>query len=545
MMNTKLKGTIFFVGSGISHDAPSGLPLGNELTRAIIDWSCGQDIEEAIINTWQAASEQISLFNPNLQFQMPRLETICGCIYEMDKIMNRKSILNGFLSFSKIPYNCNHYILSEFLRNGADILTTNFDLGIENAYAKKYNDFTNALLYETSVFKTNRGGMIYHLHGSANDDIERLGVTISRVKNGLSNGIREHLIEKINSSKRLIFLGYGVVDSFDITPLLESKKIAGKNMVFIKHQAIGESDCSNKSELPYNLSRITKNFLHIEVFMKHTTTFLKDFAKSNFINIDDKEKSKSDFKWKREFLCAMGNEYSDDEKLLNYLGIRYQLGFNPRIVEKSRPKIISDIKRLKSKILTTNPRIIDYFNTALRDFDTPIDKRFALPTTRVNQAVDFIDKSHIIALRDECDYLLNKYRNIETDIEETDKRRIDFLLDLLCMYSELDYDKVQYISYIITCLKYKALFLVRFRKENPLDTNYKELLLSLDISHFEGVVTALLHSIESTIILNRRTVVDKIAEGSNEIQLNHLMHITKEIANIIGCNYYKVIIDGF
>ena len=470
---------------------------------------------------------------------MPRLETICGCVYEIDKIMNRKSILSGFLSFSTIPYNYNHYILSEFLRNGAIILTTNFDLGIENAYSNKYNDFTNIFIDETSVFKTSHGGMVYHLHGSTNNSIEQLGATIARVKNGLNNNIKEHLINKINNSKKMIFLGYGAVDSFDITPLLESKKISGENLIFVQHQENENSSCNKKEvKFPYYLNRITKRFAHVELLACNTTMFLKNLANKNLIDISDQEKSRICFNWEKEFLHAMGGEYTDDEKLLNYLGIRYQLGFNPRIVEKEIPKIVNNIKKLRSKITTNSPRIMDYFNMALRDFETPKNKQFILPAKRVSQAVNFIDKSQIIALRDECDYYLDKYRNTQIEICKDDNLRINFLLGLLCTYSEFAYDKVQYISYIITCLKYRALFSARFKKENPLDINNKELLLSLEISHFEGVVTALLHSIESTIIYK------EITEDDNKLQIEKLIYTAKSISSIIGCNYYKKIIDN-
>ena len=494
------KDVLFFVGSGISSDNPSSLPMGRELTEFIVNLSCGETAAKAIMNTWKLASKEIHKYNPNFSFPLPRLEIICGCIYETDTIMNRNSILNGFSSFANIPYNYNHYILSKFLHQGATVLTTNFDLGIENAYFKNYNDY----LYEDfddniRVFKTSRGGEIYHLHGRANDDICKLGATIGRVKNGLTNSLKEHLIEKINNAKMMIFLGYGVVDSFDITPLLESTMISGNKVIFVQHQNKGE-----KVFFPYYLDRITKSFKKKETIKNNTTEFLETLAKEYSFDINDyRDRKCENFCWEKEFFKSMGKEYSDDEKLMNYLGLRYQLGFNPRIVEKEKPEIIDDIKRLKEKTDTDNSRINDYFIRALRDFENPLSESFNKPDKTIENKIEFIDKPYIAMLRDECNYLLKKYNSFRTSVERKDKDRIDYLFDLLTIYSEFSYDKVEYISYIITCLKYKSLFLARFKRKNPYNTCEREILLSLEISHFEGVITALLHLIKSTILYNK------------------------------------------
>lgn len=223
---------------------------------------------------------------------------------------------------------------------------------------------------------------------------------------------------------------------------------------------------------------------------------------------------------------------------MNYLGIRYQLGFNPRIVEKEKPEIVSDINKLKKKTDTDNSRINDYFNRALRDFKIPVSESFNKPDKTIENKVEFINKPHIAMLRDECNYLLKKYNSFQTPIERNDKDRIDFLFDLLNTYSEFSYDNVEYISYIITCLKYKSLFLAQFKRKNPYNTCQREILLSLEISHFEGVITALLHFIKSTIIYN------KTLKSKKRIELQTAVKAARDISCIFGCYYYHIIIDA-
>lgn len=106
------KDILFLVGSAISYDKPSPLPLGNELTEFVLKRVCGDYKIKKILEMWKVASCQIRNYNSALAFSFPRLETICGCIHGMDKAMKREYFLKGFSSYAKIPYDYNHYILS-------------------------------------------------------------------------------------------------------------------------------------------------------------------------------------------------------------------------------------------------------------------------------------------------------------------------------------------------------------------------------------------------------------------------------------------------
>ena len=63
------------------------------------------------------------------------------------------------------------------------------------------------------------------------------------------------------------------------------------------------------------------------------------------------------------------------------------------------------------------------------------------------------------------------------------------------------------------------------------------MILSLDISHFEGVVTALLHSINANIFYNKKAKISDISNIIKDVE------IAKKISNIVGCYYYNSIID--
>ncbi|MDD5923863.1 MAG: hypothetical protein PUC88_03615 [Clostridia bacterium] len=134
---------------------------------------------------------------------------------------------------------------------------------------------------------------------------------------------------------------------------------------------------------------------------------------------------------------------------------------------------------------------------------------------------------------------MEKYKDLSLEIIPKDRDRIDFIYNLLIDYSTYNYSKVQYISYIITCLKYKALFGARFKNENPTEPCKNELLLSLEISHFEGVITALLHYINATVVYN------KLNSINNDKILRLATDTVHKLSNETGCYYYKVIINDY
>ncbi|MDD5923862.1 MAG: SIR2 family protein [Clostridia bacterium] len=400
---------LFLVGSGISCSCPASLPLGNGLTEFVLEESCGKEIADVILNTWNKSKDIIHDYDNSLVFPCPRLETICGCIYELDDILNRESILKGFQSYSKILPNENHQILAALLNNGANIITTNFDLGIENAFAENHGVISAFETNGICGYETSFGSSIFHLHGCSNNEIDKLGTTISKVKSGFSEKAKEVLITLINKATQVIVLGYGAVDTFDIIPLFQDERIKGKHILYVQHST--EPQESKKFKVPFYWHRMSSNFSSNKFEANDTTIFLKEFTSKNGISITaEKPMVDNQYDWKEKFKTAWGYQYSEEEKLINFLAIRYQLGFNPRIVESIYPSIIEKIKYISKKSIYNHPRIKDYFAMALKDFDIPKHKTFSKSGDIVKSKTRFVDKQYLICLRDECDYYLDLFK---------------------------------------------------------------------------------------------------------------------------------------
>lgn len=535
-MKYKADEILFLVGAGISKMAPSNIPLGYELTKYILEQSCGEKETDCIFKLWDEFSNTISEYNSNYKFPIPRLETILGCIDEIDTIKERKSILFGLKSFSKAPFNLNHKILAELLAEGSNILTTNFDLCIEHAYEKQFGELEYSCYNNFSKYYSKDSGTVYHIHGSSNDSVNVLGATVDKVKQGFDTEEEEILNDLILKSKLIIFLGYSVSDSFDITPYFESLEHNYLNLVFVQH-------CLKDKEenYPQNLNRLIKKAENYELLKADTTEYLceiyKTILKRHIVNDINDELL---FDWKASFNKAWNYRYNSDEKLLNLLGVRFQIGFNTIVFKTVRPNIIDDIKELEMYNDNSNTRINMYFSEALRSFDVLKDQRPVKPVKYVCEKVDYINKEYLIDLSRECEYYFRKYKDINEKVLPEDKERICFLLPMLSDYSDYSYKNVQYISYIMASLKYKSLFEGRFFNRYYPATSENELLLALDISYIEGSIAALTHGALQCIYLKLMNSTELYDE-----KIKRSLETAYKLSNLSGYYYHCVLIENF
>ena len=536
-MRVKPKDILFFVGAGVSKVSPSRVPLGYDLTKFIMQEACGINETECIFNLWKDFSNAITQYDDDLKFSIIRLETVLGCIQEIDQLNKRKSILYGLKSFSNIPYNMNHRILAAFLSQGSNIITTNFDLGIENAYEANYDELKYNTLNGCSEFSCNNSGSIYHIHGCSNDSIEKLGATVKIVKQGFNDKTKALLEKTIKNSKVIVFLGYSVSDSFDITPYFEEIKYSIDQAVFVQHKLPNE-----KNEYPKNLSRIVKNIKNLNSIIFDTTDYLEKLSKE-VLNIDPKsltyDNNQVDFDWKEQFVKFWDNQYNSDEKLLNLLGIRFQIGFNTCVLESVRPDIILEIKEYQKRYNHSHNEFDKYFSEALRSFDTLNDEKIIKPKDIISGVEKYIYKDYLIKLTNECKYYYLKYKDVYTKVEQNDLKRINELIRMLELFSQYSFDKVQYISYISASLKYLALFKSRFHMSDVSNVCRKELLLSLDISYIEGSIAALTHYAEHCI--NLREINGDLRHDS---QINQALTTAYKLSKIAGYYYHCIIIES-
>lgn len=521
------KDILFLVGAGISKSEPSNIPLGSELTRFVLEKSCGIDECTCIFDTWNKFSGVIKEYNEKLKFPIPRLETVLGCINELDTLNNRRSILYGLKSLSNVPFNHNHLILSHFLKKGSNILTTNFDLGIQNAYKGTFNDNLTHIPYKTfSCYYSNNSGKIYHLHGSSKDDVSLLGATVEQVKKGFNKDEKTIINELIKKSKLIVILGYSVSDSFDITPYFESLPFSMGTCCFIQHKN-EHSDV----EFPNNIDAFLKKANIAKKIANDTTEFLKRFEAAILKKNLFYKMNNNVFDWKKEFDRAWKYSYSDNEKLLNLLGIRYNIGFNTKIISEIRPSIYDEIKLFSKTNDMTEHRINDYVSEALRNFDELKEEKLIKPLEIVDEKnVNYIDKSYLFKLKNECMYYILKYKDVFITINDTDKKRMEKLVLLLEKYKNYSYSEVQYISYISASCKYLSLLKARLNIGYSPSETLKELMISLDITYIEGSIAALTHYAEHCIILQK---------------LNDHSLYYNEIQNSLQCAYNLSELSGY
>ncbi|RZB32221.1 MAG: hypothetical protein AEth_00544 [Candidatus Argoarchaeum ethanivorans] len=113
---------LFFVGSGISREKPTGLPTGETLRNELVELFCfdqENDIKQYLLN----AVEKITL------------EEVSQVIYEHidDRLLD---LLSTILDDQKVQPNNIHQFLAKSLTYGNVVVTTNYDSMIERAYTE-------------------------------------------------------------------------------------------------------------------------------------------------------------------------------------------------------------------------------------------------------------------------------------------------------------------------------------------------------------------------------------------------------------------------
>lgn len=241
--------TIFWTGAGISCIAPSSLPLGNELTDAYLKTALGSRWKN-FVTLWNNHFPQImnsvrdgKLFFPEKVGEYttkdvdkkeatarPRLEYIIGEMDKMDRYFNaihfnkndnnrafsRRSSLAALKKFGLVEPCIYHYRLADLAKAGAVMITANFDIGIEKALGVDATKIE--MKYKTPAVNTGYGDYVFHFHGVATDDPNKLGATINSLSKGLEEDFEIHIKSLFESGYNIVFIGYGGVDFFDVEP---------------------------------------------------------------------------------------------------------------------------------------------------------------------------------------------------------------------------------------------------------------------------------------------------------------------------------------
>lgn len=273
--------TIFWAGAGIGVLSPCNLPLGNDLTDAVLETAIGEKNTNKLIRLWNDKFPKIrdSIQNNNWLSPMkrsfrqsaketdtmnnrPRLEFIIGEMHKMDlefqdisfqkeknqKTYERASIVKTLKNFSDAAPNSYHYALADFIRAGAMMVTTNFDICIEKALGLEQGKIEITDADGVPAVEYAAGQYIYHLHGIATDENidENLGATLTNVSKSISLSFTKKLCDRLAEGYTIIFIGYGGVDFFDIKPFFDSLKDKAFPGKAIYLHYCREEDCQNE-----------------------------------------------------------------------------------------------------------------------------------------------------------------------------------------------------------------------------------------------------------------------------------------------------------
>jgi tetratricopeptide (TPR) repeat protein len=232
-----------WVGAGISHNDPSGLPLADELKFHILERICPDS------GLRLRLSEEGNLRSKSSAYP---LEATIHLISRHRDLL--ETIAELFRSGSP---NRTHLLIAKLMQKGLlkEVFTTNLDLLIERAFEKSWQkgvDFDVCAREDQfgAILSDSSHPRIYKIHGSA-DDLQSMRVTLDLVASKRLSQPRAKLLESfMNSSEgELLVLGYGAKDEFDLNPVLH--RISSKKHIFFVHHAPGKYEISEELPLAF------------------------------------------------------------------------------------------------------------------------------------------------------------------------------------------------------------------------------------------------------------------------------------------------------
>jgi hypothetical protein len=191
--------TCLWTGAGISADHPTALPLGDDLTKVIVSQVCGSEVWRNAHQDFRAAGMVSASGRPK---SAPRLEWVTEHLFRVVG----DAALSGFRAFVGATPNELHEFFAAHLSLGGRHITMNFDRCIEDA------------LGDPGI-----GGGPLHLHGAlSSTGLGDLRTRTLELTRGLRPGDGASVIDALQNSRLLIFLGYSGRDYFDIDPFFRS-----------------------------------------------------------------------------------------------------------------------------------------------------------------------------------------------------------------------------------------------------------------------------------------------------------------------------------
>lgn len=200
-------------GAGISYEPPTCLPTVHSFTTRILE-EFGAD---------KKTIEQVTYKIKNMQV-FPRFESLIDDIRkDLDPELHLSQI------FSSEFFNKTHLLLASLILHGVSVVTTNFDICIENALGNViYNNYIFNGKDLDPLEGNNLRGVVVKPHGSIGQDNRSLVISVealAKTDRGFLNypNWRKLLLD-LFSKELVVVIGYSGSDDFDITPILQEAK---------------------------------------------------------------------------------------------------------------------------------------------------------------------------------------------------------------------------------------------------------------------------------------------------------------------------------
>lgn len=213
---------MFWSGAGISGDRPACLPLGDDLTEAIVSATCSR-------RTWDCIGsifEQLEMRDDSGRIKVaPRLEAV---IEQLDRRAGGR-ITQALRMLASVEPNDLHAFFAAHIADGGRHVTMNFDERIEACCTR---------------LVTQHRPVALHGRVTASGD-GSVRTRTSDLAHGVEPKLREAVVRRLAQGGTLVFVGYSGRDYFDVDPFFRSLvrrqlRLTGLTAIWLSHRRDGE-----------------------------------------------------------------------------------------------------------------------------------------------------------------------------------------------------------------------------------------------------------------------------------------------------------------
>lgn len=319
---------VFWCGAGVSAEAPTNLPLGNAFAKFVlselIDGTFSDEIGNKLVNLDGLLRKIDIEMNNSL-----RLESVISEVSLIENNMkpgysNELDFIQSLSSFNECSINIYHMLLAKLVTHGSNVVTTNYDFGIEKAldiicpgeYSLKKLKEGQYIYCSSNPLK----GKIYHIHGTANNPKE-LGITYQTVSRPFHQELMQELNSWMEKEYYFAFLGYSCGDNYDVEryfeDIYETSSSLKAHAIYVQRKA---------KDIPNSVKRHLNCFSKAYVFTNGINVFLQN----SFECLKDAKcpDDSSVYDWKE--LVSKQIHVSPDIRGLLFFRICKMAGLNPK-----------------------------------------------------------------------------------------------------------------------------------------------------------------------------------------------------------------------